>query len=191
MRAVILDGSAKEDEALGLARASLESALRDSGWEVEAYTLREMDIAWCAGCFGCWVKTPGVCVVRDDAETISRGFIRSHAVVYLTRVTFGGYGSTLKKAVDRMIGLGSPLFKKVNGEVHHRRRYARYPSLVALGALSRAAADSEALFARLLARNALNAFSPSHAAGFVYDGQDRQGVRDRVLEALARAGVRP
>jgi multimeric flavodoxin WrbA len=191
VRAAILDGSAAGDEVLGLAREGLVTALEASGWELEAFTLREMDITWCAGCFGCWVKTPGLCVVRDDAEAIARSFVCSDLAIYLTRVTFGGYSSILKGAVDRMIGLGSPLFQKVRGEVHHRRRYDRYPSLVAVGALDRADAESEALFNRLLSRNALNAFSPAHAAGFVYDVMGREGVRAVVLDALARAGVRP
>ena len=191
MRAVILDGSAAGDEVLGLARESLSTALDASGWEVEAVTLRDLDIAWCAGCFGCWVKTPGLCVVQDDSEQVSRSFIGSHLAVYLTRVTFGGFSSILKKAVDRAIGLGSPLFQKVEGEVHHRKRYERYPSLVAVGALERPDTESEAIFARLLGRNALNAFSPGHAAGFVYDGQARGEVRAAVRDALARAGVRP
>ena len=191
MRAVILDGSVDGDDALGLARQSLVSGLEASGWDVEAFTLREMDIAWCAGCFGCWVKTPGRCVVKDDSETVARSFIRSHLAAYLTRVTFGGYSSTLKKAVDRTIGLGSPLFRKVNGEVHHKRRYERYPSLVAVGALERAEAESEAIFSQLVSRNALNAFCPGHAAGFVYDGQSRDEVQAAVRNALARAGVRP
>lgn len=191
MRAVILDGSAAGDEVLGLARACVGSPLESAGWEVETFALREMDIAWCAGCFGCWVRTPGRCVIADDAEKVSRSFVQSHLAVYLTRVTFGGYSSTLKKAVDRLIGLGSPLFQKVEGEVHHRKRYERYPSLVAVGALERPDTESEAIFARLLGRNALNAFSPGHAAGFVYEGQGRQEVFAAVAQALARAGVGP
>lgn len=32
--------------------------------------LSSKKIANCVGCFGCWTKTPGKCVIRDDATEI-------------------------------------------------------------------------------------------------------------------------
>lgn len=33
--------------------------------------LSELNISNCIGCFGCWTKTPGKCVIRDDAGLIN------------------------------------------------------------------------------------------------------------------------
>ena len=33
----------------------------------ELIDLSALKIANCVGCFGCWTKTPGKCVIRDDA----------------------------------------------------------------------------------------------------------------------------
>jgi len=48
----------------------------------------------------------------------------SELVVLLTPITFEGYCSELKKAVDRVIPLILPYFLFVRHEVHHIRRCA-------------------------------------------------------------------
>ena len=37
---------------------------------IEFVDLSKRTIANCMGCFGCWVKSPGKCVIRDDAVKI-------------------------------------------------------------------------------------------------------------------------
>jgi multimeric flavodoxin WrbA len=39
--------------------ARLTDALTVSRHSVTLLTLRDMDIRYCIGCFGCWVKRPG------------------------------------------------------------------------------------------------------------------------------------
>jgi hypothetical protein len=100
---------------------------------VEPHVLRDLEIAFCVGCFGCWERNPGECLVDDAARDLARAMIQSELVVYLTPVTFGGYSSQLKKAVDRVICLLHPHFTKVHNETHHIARCARYPRLLGVG----------------------------------------------------------
>jgi len=49
------------------------------------------------GCFGCWNKTPGTCVMKDDSAKIAKAVVNSDLLIFLTPITFGGYSSELKK----------------------------------------------------------------------------------------------
>ncbi len=42
----------------------LSDALSSDSNEVTIFTLRDRDLKYCRGCWGCWVKTPGECVVK-------------------------------------------------------------------------------------------------------------------------------
>ncbi len=165
MNAIVLDGS-RNDTGQGVL-AALVDALAEAGYGTEILRLREKAIAPCLGCFGCWVKTPGECVIDDDGRSVARAAARCDLLVYLTPVTFGGLSSELKKAVDRLIPDISPFFARVQGETHHQRRYARCPSLIGLGVLPQPDRQAESIFKTLVEHNALNWRSPRTAAAVV------------------------
>lgn len=77
----------------------------------------------CVGCFGCWVKTPGRCVIADRAVRIPALFARSDEVVVVSPLTWGGYSCNVKAVLDRSIGYLLPFFRTVEGEMHHRMRH--------------------------------------------------------------------
>jgi multimeric flavodoxin WrbA len=184
MKAVILDGSRKGDDSLSTAQRIILDELTGMGWEVETFILHALDISYCRGCFECWVKTPGVCVSTGVGRDIAGAVIRSDLTVFLTPITFGGYSSELKKAVDHLIGLVSPFFMRIGGETHHKPRYAKYPRLLGVGALPTADEESERIFTTLVERNAINMHSPSHAAGVILSGWSAAEVRAGVQSLL-------
>lgn len=190
MKAVVLNGAGKGDPATDAVHGILRDELSGIGCEVESFTLRELEISPCLGCFGCWVKTPGVCVIQDAGRDVARAVIRSDLAVFLTPVTFGGYSSDLKKVLDRFIGLVSPFFTRVKGEIHHKQRYPRHPRLIGVGVLAKPDPESERIFTSLVNRNAINFFAPAHAAGVVLRGERTDRVREKVTSLLAAVVVR-
>jgi len=188
-RALILDGDLDDGTMTRGAGEVASDALRRGGWQVTGLPLREIEIAPCLGCFGCWMKTPGVCVIDDAGRDVARRMVQSDLLVYLTPLTFGGFSSELKKAIDRSIPNLSPFFRLVRGEVHHARRYARYPRLVgiAVSADGKADPDEEELFDTLVRRNAINLHAPAHATCVVGTVDDDEVRRRRIEWALAEA----
>lgn len=190
MKAVVLNGSEKGDNALNTVYEIITDELKGIGWEVESFILHDTKIAHCLGCFGCWVKTPGICVIDDAGREVARKVIQSDLTVFLTPVTFGGYSSELKKALDRLIPLISPFFMKIEGEVHHKPRYERYPRLMGVGVLPHPDEESEGLFKTLIGRNAINFRGPAHAGGVVLSSQSSEEIRENIQTLLIEVGVK-
>jgi multimeric flavodoxin WrbA len=101
--------------------------MRDDGHHVEQLLLRNMKIKPCVGCFNCWLKTPGLCSIMDDAHEVSRRYIQSNLVILASPLIMGFVSSLLKNAIDRNIPIVHPHLEDVGGEVHHRKRYDAYP----------------------------------------------------------------
>jgi multimeric flavodoxin WrbA len=100
----------------------------------------------CIGCFRCWHTTPGVCIHHNDAGNV---FVKSiwnaDYLLFVTRIQWGGYSSSVKSYADRIIPILHPYFHKVNGEMHHRLRYGKIPTILAAGFGARSA-DEEQTF---------------------------------------------
>ncbi len=189
MKALLLNGARDNDELVATAHELIVAELDRAAWDVNAMMLRDLKIADCRGCFECWLKTPGECVIDDAARGIARNMVQSELVIFLTPVTFGGYSSKLKKAVDRFIPNITPFFATVNGETHHQKRYERYANFLAVGTLPRPDEESERIFKTLAERNAINMHSPAHAVGVLYGTQDAEEQRAQIKSWLARVEV--
>jgi hypothetical protein len=154
---------------------------------VDRIVVRDLDIRPCTGCFGCWTRTPGQCVIDDDARSVAEKVAASDVYAVVSPVAFGSFGSLAKSVQDRLICLVLPHFTTVEGEVHHRPRYERYPVFLALGTLATPDAEQAALFARLVERNSVNMHNPTHAAETVAGSEPVAPAIERLLEA---AGIR-
>ncbi|NLY09091.1 MAG: flavodoxin family protein [Tissierellia bacterium] len=127
--------------------------------KIQKIRLDYNEISSCLGCFGCWTKTPGNCVIKEDkANDIARRYVNADVVVLLTQVVYGGYSPDIKAYIDRSICILSPFFTMIKGEMHHQKRYEKYPELYAFG-YGKTTAEEKEIFANLSNRNALNLYS--------------------------------
>lgn len=192
MKVVLLDGSG-EGRSEGAAVRAAEAA-EARGAAVRSFRPGALTLAPCQGEFDCWTATPGVCRTDDEARDIARAIHDADLVVYLSPLTFGGYTSGLKKAMDRTIGLVQPFFESGSGLTHHAPRYATYPATLYLG-LEEGPPQEEArdTFLELARGNARNICSPWTAAEVVplLDPAWPGRVAAAVERALAREGGGP
>ncbi len=82
--------------------------------------------AFCRGCFGCWLKTPGCCVIKDRLQTIAAQIGCCKEVIILSRCCYGGFSSGVKRVLDRAIAVSLPFFTYRGGRVHHICRYKKH-----------------------------------------------------------------
>ena len=157
MKAVILYDSSQPEEA-----EFIQQMLQDppsGGLCQELMDLGAEELKPCIGCFGCWVKTPGICVHRKDG---GRAFLEriwnADYLIVVTRILWGTYSTRVKQYFERTLPLLHPFFRKVNGEMHHRLRYRDYPALLTVG-YGAADADEEQTFIRYTASHRDNILS--------------------------------
>ncbi|KEZ85852.1 flavoprotein [Clostridium sulfidigenes] len=77
----------------------------------------------CIGCFGCWIKTPAACVIRDKYGDMGEYWSKCQEVILISKCCYGGFSPFVKNVLDRSISYIHPYFVIRNGEMHHRRRY--------------------------------------------------------------------
>lgn len=98
-----------------------EKNCRDyEGWNIvsDQGTIRP-----CVGCFCCWNKTPGQCVIKDGYENMGALIHEADEVHVISRYSYGGFSGFVKNVFDRCLGYVLPQFEVVNGETHHQKRY--------------------------------------------------------------------
>ena len=123
--------------------------------DIQYIDLSRLKIANCVGCFGCWTKTPGSCVIRDDATRVYPLIAKSEKIIYVSRVKYGGYDTVMKTMLERAIPIQQAFIRLVDGETHHVQREVM-PKDAVIFAYGCNDKEEQELFSRLVARNAKN-----------------------------------
>lgn len=108
---------------------NLVTYLEKQGCKVTVINTAEAKIADCIGCFSCWIKTPGECIIKDDQIPFLKEFVNSDLCLFISPVRRGFITAELKKSIDRIIPVALPFFKSENGRMAHHSRYERDPEL--------------------------------------------------------------
>ena len=80
-------------------------------------------VAPCRGCFSCWIKTPGQCIIEDDAQWLQGVLRECKELTIVSRMIYGGFSPEIKAYIDRLIPSLLPFFKVKNGRMRHPYRY--------------------------------------------------------------------
>ena len=72
MKILVLNGSPKgeKSDTMHVTRAFLEGMNEAAPQEVHIIDVIDKHIEYCRGCFACWNKTPGTCVLQDGFENM-------------------------------------------------------------------------------------------------------------------------
>jgi multimeric flavodoxin WrbA len=122
-------------------------------------------VAFCCGCFGCWVKTPGACVIKDRGASFVPLLAAHQELTIVSRLLFGCFSPEVKAVLDRSIGYLLPYFKLDGGASVHLKRHSGKLSLTVLfyGPASSAAIE---LANKIAQANAVNLGAQSLQVNF-------------------------
>lgn len=133
MKALFIEDKDFKTKLFNKLHKDLSNMFYEKGYEIETIEIGKGNLASCLGCFGCWIKKPGQCVIDDMMNDINMRHMNSDVVIYMTPIVFGQFSSNIKNAIDRYIPNQLPFFEKVNGFVKHPPRYEGYPELMIIG----------------------------------------------------------
>ncbi len=92
--------------------------------------MQEQSISACIGCWNCWLKTPGRCVMKDEMSECYPDYVNSDTVILLMDTAQGFVNHRAKAFFDRTIPHYHPYIEMVGGECRHFARYEKYPDMV-------------------------------------------------------------
>lgn len=120
----------------------------------------------CIGCFGCWIKTPGICVIKDRTQETPALLAKSNEMIIISRILYGGFSPEVKSVLDRSIGYMMPYFRIINNEMHHTMRYKNPFKLNIYFYGADIEEEEKKIALKLAAANAVNLGTGNHEVKF-------------------------
>ena len=91
--------------------------------EVEIINISDMKIAHCMGCNQCWLKTPGICAIKDDYEIILKKLVQADNLWLVSDTRFGFLDYKGKRVMDRIVPMLNMTVGFRDGWMRHELRY--------------------------------------------------------------------
>jgi len=121
MTILIINGSPKAENSNSL---KLTQAFLDGfGCGAEIVNAAKLTIKPCLGCFACWNKTAGKCVINDDMSEVLNKIIAADVIIWSFPLYFFSVPGALKNLIDRQLPLTLPFMSDKNDSGGHPSRY--------------------------------------------------------------------
>ncbi len=101
----------------------VNSLISNRDGKVEIIDTTSMKIAHCIGCNQCWLKTPGVCAIKDDYEEIIKRLISAKNLWIVSDTHFGFLDHRGKRVMDRIMPMLNMTIGFRDGWMRHEMRY--------------------------------------------------------------------
>ena len=101
----------------------IKALLAGKDENIEIVNTADMKIAHCMGCNMCWLKTPGVCAIRDDYEIILKKLVAAENFWIVTDTKFGYVDYRGKRVLDRVVPMLNMYIEFRDGWERHQLRY--------------------------------------------------------------------
>lgn len=122
MKILVINGSPRGEgsNTMNLTHAFLEGAK----WkDAEIIDISKADVRGCEGCFSCWEKTPGNCVIKDSMADFLPKIIGADVIIWSFPLYSCGFPGKMKCFMDRMIPIALPFMDKSSQTGAHPLRY--------------------------------------------------------------------
>lgn len=189
MKALVLEARQPENSTHTEFLNTLSAAMNTLHWEFEIVSSAAMHIEYCAGCGNCTYKTPGICSLKDDMQSLFPKIIQADLLLTFGPVLFGCVHWHIKKVLDRMLPIIAPRYVIRTGELHHQRRYPRRQLYAGIGILPSEDRELASLFSDLIQRNTINMDAQAGGSIVVQEDERLDAAQRRILEFVDKTGA--
>ncbi len=125
MNILIINGSpkGKKSNTYKLTKAFINGISEKSETECEEIVVKDKNIGTCIGCFGCWNKTPGVCVIKDDMKEVLDKILWADIVIWSFGLYYFNVPGRMKMLIDRQLPLALPFMVSESESGGHPMRF--------------------------------------------------------------------
>jgi multimeric flavodoxin WrbA len=107
----------------------LQALTVNKGIETEIVEAGDLKISHCIGCNYCWLKTPGVCSIKDDYEEILKKIIKADDLWVISDTALGFIDHKGKNIFDRILPIATMYLKFKGDQMRHVPRYDHSPDI--------------------------------------------------------------
>lgn len=101
----------------------IKALFADKNEEIEIINTADLKIMHCMGCNNCWLKTPGVCAIKDDYEIILKKLVTAENFWVVADTKFGFIDYRGKRVLDRIVPMLNMYIEIRDGWERHQLRY--------------------------------------------------------------------
>lgn len=123
MKILALQGSPRPNGYTQMVLSKFLEGTADKGAESEIIWLPQKKINACTGCYSCWFKHPGTCILQDDMPQILEKLRLAEVWVWATPLYHFGMTSYAKRCLERTLPLVKPWLIESAGLTTHPHRY--------------------------------------------------------------------
>ncbi|MGL4108924.1 NAD(P)H-dependent oxidoreductase [Clostridium sp. LP20] len=154
-------------------------------YDISHIKLREKTVGYCRCCNGC--AESGICVQKDDGVEVLAEYKDSELIIFLTNIKYGTYSKTLKKAVDRLLPIGSKFLGLKEGYMVHKMPY-NGKKLIAIGAIDNQDCEEVEGFKSVVKANYIN-FDCSSYKTIILNTSDNKDVILGIISKELKEGI--
>lgn len=188
MKILLISDNPEHANTQDILHEDLIKKLKEKYTDFKILFATENDLKPCIGCFKCWLKTPGICIMKNSSQNISKDIIESDLLIFVTEIKYGSYSTAIKRVWDKQLPLLLPFFTIINNEMHHSARYKKYPNIMVVGYGENITVEEEKTLSSLVTANAVNFHSKEAKTYICHDESEVGTILNNMFMYISNMG---
>jgi multimeric flavodoxin WrbA len=158
--------------------------------EISSVILLEKNIEHCRGCYTCWFKTPGVCIINDDMKELIGMLSNADLIILGTPMYYINISGRMKVFFDRLLATSGHLHPELGTSKENK-----IPNVIMMSSCGLTDRDQFEVISlwinkitKLLKINLIGEFYTTHGRTLIQPTDEQTNARDNYVKFLEDCG---